>query len=171
MPRSGGDYVFISRVSRARGFVASFLFFVAILISAGSGSYWAFSEAGTQLSFRRAGHRRQWDQVPGDAITPGVSGSPATLMAVGIVILAIGAVLVYGGQALPAGGLLLLRLRHLHDAAGDGIFLTSSHADFVNAYNAYFQGGVTKVFSDALGIGLFARASLANLGAVVPSSS
>ena len=41
------------------------------------------------------------------------------------------------------------------------IFLTSSHADFVNAYNAYFQGGVAKVFSDAAdgGLHILARAS------------
>src|ERR1700704_3914162 len=52
MPRSGGDYVFISRaLASPVGFVASFLFLIAILTSAGSGSYWAFAESGTQLSF------------------------------------------------------------------------------------------------------------------------
>jgi hypothetical protein len=30
-----------------------------------------------------------------------------------------------------------------------GVFLTHTHADFIRAYGAYFQGGVQKVFSDA----------------------
>ena len=48
------------------------------------------------------------------------------------------------------------------------IFVTSSHADFVNAYNAYFPGGVPKVFSDAAKTGYSSGASLVSLGAVVP---
>jgi len=90
-------------------------------------------------------------------------------MAVGIAILAIGAVLV------TAGGRLFRLV--VYSFFGYGvftmllvmvIFLTSSHADFVSAYNGYFQGGVSKVFSDAAGAGYFPGASLANLGAVVP---
>jgi|GEM_PF-725765 len=170
MPRSGGDYVFISRVlSSPLGFIASFLFFVAILISAGSGSYWAFSEAGTQLSFAGQVLGDKGIVSLGNFVTPGVSSSPTTLMAVGIAILAIGAVLV------TAGGRLFRLV--VYSFFGYGvftmllvmvIFLTSSHADFVSAYNGYFQGGVSKVFSDAAGAGYFPGASLANLGAVVP---
>lgn len=170
MPRSGGDYVFISRVlSSPLGFVASFLFFVAILISAGSGSYWAFSEAGTQLSFAGRVLGDEGIVSLGNFITPGVSSSSATLMAVGIAILAIGAVLV------TAGGRLFRLV--VYSFFGYGvftmllvmvIFLTSSHAHFVSAYNGYFQGGVSKVFSDAGGAGYSPGASLANLGAVVP---
>jgi len=172
MPRSGGDYVFISRVlSSPLGFVASFLFFVAILISAGSGSYWAFSEAGTQLSFAGKVLGDNGITSLGNYITPGVSSSPATLMAVGIAILAIGAVLVTTGGRL-------FRLV-VYSFFGYGvftmllvmaIFLTSSHADFVNAYNGYFQGqgGVAKVFSDAKTAGYSPGASLASIGAVVP---
>ena len=48
------------------------------------------------------------------------------------------------------------------------IFLTSSHAHFVSAYDAYFQGGVAKVFSDAAAAGYSPGANLANLGAIVP---
>jgi len=170
MPRSGGDYVFISRVlSSPLGFVASFLFFVAILVSAGSGSYWAFSEAGTQLSF--AGHVLGDSGIVslGNSITPGVSSSPAMLMAVGIAILAIGAVLVI------AGGRIFRLVVYSFFIYGVFamlivvvIFLTSSHADFDNAYNVYFQGGVAKVFSDAAAAHYTQGASLANLGAVVP---
>jgi basic amino acid/polyamine antiporter, APA family len=170
MPRSGGDYVFISRVlSSPLGFVASFLFFVAILISAGSGSYWAFSEAGTQLSFAGQVIGDQGLASLGNFITPGVSSSPAVLMAVGLVVLAIGAVLVV------AGGRLFRMV--VYSFFGYGvftmllvmvIFLTSSHADFVNAYNVYFQGGVAKVFSDAAATGYSSGASLASISAVVP---
>lgn len=170
MPRSGGDYVFISRVlSSPLGFVASFLFFVAILISAGSGSYWAFSEAGTQLSFAGRVLGDEGIVSLGNFITPGVSSSSATLMAVGIAILAIGAVLV------TAGGRLFRLVVYSFFGYGVftmllvmAIFLTSSHAHFVSAYNGYFQGGVSKVFSDADGAGYSPGASLANLGAVVP---
>jgi len=170
MPRSGGDYVFISRVlSSPLGFVASFLFFVAILVSAGSGSYWALSEAGTQLSFAGQVIGDQGIASLGNFITPGVSSSPATLMTVGIAILAIGAVLVV------AGGRVFRVV--VYSFFGYGvftmllvvvIFLTSSHADFVNAYNAYFQGGVAKVYSDAAAAGYVPGASLASIGAVVP---
>jgi APA family basic amino acid/polyamine antiporter len=170
MPRSGGDYVFISRVlSSPLGFVASFLFFVAILISAGSGSYWAFSEAGTQLSFAGQVLGDTGIKSLGNFLTPGVSGSPATLMAVGIAILAIGAVLVI------AGGRLFRFVVYSFFGYGVftmllvmAIFLTSSHADFVKAYDGYFQGGVSKVFSDASAAGYSPGASLANLSAVVP---
>jgi amino acid transporter len=170
MPRSGGDYVFISRVlSSPLGFVASFLFFVAILVSAGSGSYWAFSEAGTQLSFAGQVLGDKGILSLGNFITPGVSSSPATLMAVGIAILAAGAVLVIAGGRL-------FRLV-VYSFFGYGvftmllvmvIFLTSSHADFVRAYGVYFPGGVTKVLSDAATSGYSPGASLADLGAVVP---
>ncbi|MDA4117581.1 MAG: amino acid permease [Thaumarchaeota archaeon] len=170
MPRSGGDYVFISRVlSSPVGFVASFLFFVAILISAGSGSYWAFSEAGTQLSFTGQALNDQGLLSLGNFITPGVTDSPATLMVVGMVILGIGATLVI------AGGRLFKLVVYSFFAYGVfamllvmAIFLTSSHADFVNAYNGYFQGGSPKVFSDAATHGYVPGASLAGLGAIVP---
>ncbi len=170
MPRSGGDYVFISRVlSSPLGFVASFLFFVAILISAGSGSYWAFSEAGTQLSFAGQVLGDNGLKSLGNFITPAVSSSPATLMAVGVAILAVGAVLV------AAGGRLFRLVVYSFFGYGVftmllvmAIFLTSSHAHFVSAYNGYFQGGVLKVFSDAASAGYSPGASLANVGAVVP---
>lgn len=170
MPRSGGDYVFISRVlSTPLGFVASFLFFVALLISAGSGAYWAFSETGTQLSFAGQVLGDKGMVALGNFITPGISAAPGTLMAAGIVILALGAALVIAGgrvfriaiYSFFAYGVFTMLLVAV-------IFLTSSHTQFVNAYNAYFQGGVAKVFSDASKSGYVPGASLAALGAVVP---
>ncbi len=170
MPRSGGDYVFISRVlSSPLGFVASFLFFVAILVSAGSGSYWAFSEAGTQLSFAGTVLGDKGIVSLGNFITPWLSSSPSVLMAAGIAILAVGATLVVvGGRVFRlvvysffGYGVFTMLLVMI-------IFLTSGHSAFVSAYNSYVQGGVTKVFSDAAGSGYVPGSSLASLGAVVP---
>ena len=167
----GGDYIFISRVlSSPLGFIASFLFFVAILISAGSGSYWAFSEAGTQLSFAGQVIGDSGLTALGNFVTPGVSSSPATLMAAGLGILAIGAVLVI------AGGRIFRLVVYSFFGYGVftmvlviAIFLTSSHTDFVNAYNSHFSGGVSKVFSDAASdSGYSPGSSLASIGAVVP---
>ncbi len=172
MPRSGGDYVFISRVlSSPLGFVASFLFFVAILISAGSGSYWAFSEAGTQLSFAGQVLGDQGLKSLGNFLTPAISTSPAVLMGVGIAILAVGAILVIaGGRAFRLVVYSFFGYGVFTMLLVMAIFLTSNHADFVNAYNGYFQGqgGVSKVFSDAASAGYAPGASLANIGAVVP---
>jgi APA family basic amino acid/polyamine antiporter len=172
MPRSGGDYIFISRVlSSPLGFVASFLFFVAILISAGSGSYWAFSEAGTQISFAGQVLSDAALTSVGNFITPGVSSSPDILMAGGLAILAVGAALVV------AGGKLFRLVVYSFFGYGVftmlivlAIFLTSSHTDFVNAYNSHFSGGVSKVFSDAASsaAGYSPGSSLASIGAVVP---
>lgn len=170
MPRSGGDYVFISRVlSSPLGFVASFLFFVAILISAGSGSYWAFSEVGTQLSFAGQVLGDKGMAALGGSITPGVSGSPATLMAAGVAILALGAALVaVGGRAFRLVVYSFFGYGVFAMLLVMGIFLTSSHSSFVSAYGTYFQGGVPKVFSDASSQGFSAGETLASLGAVVP---
>ncbi|MDG6914516.1 MAG: APC family permease [Nitrososphaerota archaeon] len=170
MPRSGGDYVFISRVlSTPLGFVSSFLFFVAILISAGSGSYWAFSEVGTQLSFAGQVLGDKGVQAIGSSITPGVSGSPASLMAAGVAILAIGAALVVvGGRAFRLVVYSFFGYGVFAMLVVMGIFLTSSHASFVSAYGSYFAGGVPKVFSDASALGYSPTESLASLGAVVP---
>ncbi len=170
MPRSGGDYVFISRIlSTPLGFVASFLFFAAILISAGSGSYWAFSEAGTQLSFAGQVLNDAGLKSLGNAMTPGVSSSPWMLMAAGVAILAV------GGALVIAGGRIFRLVVYSFFGYGVftmllviAIFLTSSHSDFVNSYDAYFQGGVSKVFSDASSSGYTPGASLASLSAVVP---
>ncbi len=170
MPRSGGDYVFISRtLASPVGFVASFLFLIAILTSAGSGSYWAFAEAGTQLSFAGQILNNSGMTSLGDLFTPWTTGSPWSLMAVGLVILFTGAALVlvsgrvfkyviYAFFAYGAFAMLLVL----------GVFLSSSHAAFVSAYDGYFQGGVSQVFAQASSKGYSPGATLANLSAVVP---
>jgi amino acid transporter len=170
MPRSGGDYVFISRaLASPVGFVASFLFLVAILTSAGSGSYWAFAESGTQLSFAGQVLRDSGMTSLGGLITPWTTSAPWMLMAVGLVILFAGALLIsvggrvfkyviYGFFAYGAFAMLLVLW----------IFLSSNHGAFVSAYNTYFPGGVPQVFAQAAGKGYSPGATLANLSAVVP---
>ena len=170
MPRAGGDYVFISRtLSSPLGFVASFLFFVAVLISAGSGSYWAFAETGTQLSFAGQALGDSSLTALGNLLTPWSTGSPWTLFSVGLLVLAI------GGVATAAGGRIFRVLIYSFFAYGIlvlalvlGVFFIHSHADFVQAYGTYFQGGVPKVFSDALTKGYTPGTTMATIGAIVP---
>jgi amino acid transporter len=170
MPRAGGDYVFISRAfSGALGFLASFLFFVAVLISAGSGSYWAFAEVGTQLSFAGQAFGDANLSSVGNLITPWTTTSPWLLFGVGVIIL--GA----GGLAVMLGGRFFRILVYSFFAYGLftmvlvlGVFLTHSHSDFVAVYGQLFQGGVSRVFSDAASKGYSPGVSLAQVGAVVP---
>jgi len=170
MPRAGGDYVFISRtLSSPLGFVASFLFFVAVLISAGSGSYWAFAETGTQLSFAGQALGDSNLTALGNLLTPWTTGSPWVLFSVGLLVLAI------GGIATAAGGRIFRVLIYSFFIYGIlvlalvlGVFLIHSHADFVRAYGTYFQGGVPKIFTDALTKGYSPGTTLATIGAIVP---
>ncbi len=170
MPRSGGDYVFISRsIAGPLGFVASFLFFIASLTSAGSNSYWAFAESGTQLQF--AGQVLNDPNITnlGNFITPWTTSSPLTLFAISVVILIIGtAAIITGGKvfrtivyAFFAYGAVILLLTVV-------VFLIHTPADFSAAYAQYFPGGVAKVFSDAAAKGYTPGPSLVALGAVVP---
>ena len=170
MPRSGGDYVFISRsIAGPLGFVASFLFFVAVLTSAGSNSYWAFAESGTQLSF--AGQVLNSPSITnlGNYITPWTTPAPLTLFLIGLVIQAVGAGAIIMGSRVFRSivysffiyGFAVMLLSIL-------VFLIHTPADFAAAYARYFPGGVAKVFSDAAAKGYAPGATLANLGAIVP---
>lgn len=170
MPRAGGDYVFISRtLSSPLGFVASFLFFVAVLISAGSGSYWAFAETGTQLSFAGQTLGDTSLIALGNLLAPWSSSSPWALFLVGLLVLVI------GGLATVAGGRTFRILVYSFFIYGLvvlflvlGVFLTHTHADFIRAYGTYFQGGVQKVFSDASAKGYKPGVTIATIGAIVP---
>jgi amino acid transporter len=170
MPRSGGDYVFISRsISGPLGFVASFLFFVAVLTSAGGNSYWAFAESGTQLSF--AGQVLNAPNITalGNYITPWTTPAPLTLFIVGLVIQAVGSIAIIMGSKVFRTivysfflyGLIVMLL-------SVAVFLSHSPGDFAAAYAQYFQGGVTTVFSNAAAKGYMPGATFANLSAIVP---
>jgi amino acid transporter len=170
MPRAGGDYIFISRaLSGPLGFVASFLFFVAVLVSAGSGSYWAFAEAGTQLSF--AGQVLNDSNLAslGNSLAPWTTNVPWVLFALSAVVLAGGA------AAILVSGRLFKILVYSFFIYGSfvivlvmGVFLSHSPADFAAAYGRVFQGGVSKVFADATAKGYSPGGSIVNLGAIVP---
>ena len=170
MPKTGGDYVFISRIiSSPVGFVASFLFFVALLISAGTGSYWAFTEAGTQLSFTGQVLNSQWMTNLGNAMTPSVTSSLWPLMAGGLLILLAGAVIVIvGGRIIRYALYALFAYGALAMVLVLVIFLTSSSSQFAASYGNYFSGGVSGVMSKAASGGYAPGSSLSNLSAVVP---
>jgi amino acid transporter len=170
MPRSGGDYIFISRSMVGwLGFVASFLFFAAILASAGADAYWAFAESGTQLSFAGQVLNNTGMTNLGNFITPWTTTSPATLFAAGVLIQAIGtAAIVLGARvfrytvyAFFTYGFIVLLICVV-------IFLSSTPTAFAAAYAQHFSGGVSKVFSDAAAKGYTPGTSFANLGAIVP---
>jgi len=170
MPRAGGDYVFISRaMAGPLGFVASFLFFIGILISAGSGSYWAFAESGTQLSFAGQILNDPATTTIGNFLTPWTTSNPWALFGAGLLIIGIGAVMImFGGRIFKIlvysffiYGLFVLVLCF-------GIFLSHSQSDFVAAYAQHFQGGVAGVFAQAATRGYSPGTSLATIGAVVP---
>jgi amino acid transporter len=170
MPRSGGDYVFISRsIAGPLGFVASFLFFVAVLTSAGGNSYWAFAESGTQLSFAGQVLNNPSIVTLGNYITPWTTPSPLTLFVAGLVIQAIGA------AAIIIGSRVFRTIVYSFFLYGFSVMLLSviilllhTPADFAAAYAKSFPGGVAKVFSDAAAKGYTPGATLTNLGAVVP---
>jgi amino acid transporter len=170
MPRSGGDYVFISRsMAGPIGFVASFLFFIAVLTSAGSNSYWAFAESGTQLSF--AGQVLGNPNITnlGTYLTPWTTPSPLTLFLVGLMIQAVGAVaIIIGSKVFRTIVYSFFIYGFLVMLISVAIFLSHTPADFAAAYAQYFPGGVAKVFSDAAAKGYTPGANLANLGAIVP---
>lgn len=170
MPRAGGDYIFISRsLSGPVGFVASFLFLMAVLISASGGSYWAFAESGTQLSFAGQVLNDANLTALGNLITPWTSTNPVLLFGIGLVIMAL------GGIATAVGGRVFRAIVYVFFLYGFCVlvfsvvvFVTHSSGDFAAAYGHYFQGGVSKVFTDAASKGYSPGATLAYLGPLVP---
>ncbi|MGA2666139.1 MAG: hypothetical protein ABSF83_14460, partial [Nitrososphaerales archaeon] len=145
MPRSGGDYVFVSRaIAGSVGFVASFIFFVALLADPGStGAFWGFSEAGLQLTF--AGQVLNDPSITslGTFISPFTTSSPLALFAVSAVLLVVGAVgVVLGGRVFRAviysffayGAVVLVVVM--------AMFALNDQSTFAVDYAKYFPGGV-----------------------------
>jgi amino acid transporter len=170
MPRAGGDYVFISRsMSGTVGFVASFLFLMGVISSASGGSYWAFAETGTQLSFAGQVLNDSSITALGSLITPWTTSSPWLLFGIGLILM------IVGGLAITAGGRVFRTVVYTFFAYGLCVlvfsvvaFLLHSPNDFAASYAQYFQGGVSKVFADAAAKGYTPGVTLASLGALVP---
>ncbi|MHB8568431.1 MAG: amino acid permease [Nitrososphaerales archaeon] len=175
MPRSGGDYVFVSRtIHPLVGFMAGLFFFVAYIVSAGSGPYWAFAEAGSHLSFSGSVLGNSWMANLGASITPFFAGSDKPLMfGVGLVLLAAGALAaIFAGRVLKTVvygifgyGIIVLIIVVV-------IFAThGSHSAFLQAYNqnaASFTNTTTGIFAQAAASGYTPGASLGNLFFIIP---
>jgi basic amino acid/polyamine antiporter, APA family len=174
MPRSGGDYVFVSRtLAPILGFIAGFLFFIAIIVSAGSGPYWAFAESGSQLWFAGSVLHNSFMTNLGNSITPfGLTPNDALMFGIGLVILAIGAtVTLVGGKVLRYVIYAFFAYAFLTLLVVVGILLTTSHAQFVADYNANaasFTNSTSNIFLQAQQAGYTPGTSLANLSAVIP---
>jgi APA family basic amino acid/polyamine antiporter len=174
MPRSGGDYVFISRtLTPLVGFVAGFLFFVAYVVSAGSGAYWAFGEAGSQMGFAGEVLKNSFMANLGSSMNPfGASPDRILMFGIGLVLLALGATTVLiGGRFLRGVIYFFFGYAFLTLLVVVGIFLSTSHAAFVDAYNNHassFTASVPDIFTQAASKGYSPGPSLANLSAVIP---
>ncbi|MDA4136775.1 MAG: APC family permease [Thaumarchaeota archaeon] len=171
MPRSGGDYVFVSRaIASSVGFVASFIFYVALLADpASTGAYWGFSEAGLQLSFSGQVLNNPGLTSLGNFLSPSTTSSPLMLFAASAVLLAIGAAgiilggrvfrtIIYGFFAFGAITLVIVM----------AMFVLNGQATFATDYAKYFPGGVAAVFSAAAAAKYSPGYDLATLGLIVP---
>jgi amino acid transporter len=171
MPRSGGDYVFVSRaIAGSVGFVASFIFYVALLADPGStGAFWGFSEAGLQLTFAGQILNNPGITSLGTFLSPFTTSSPATLFAVSALLLVVGAVgvilggrvfrmMVYGLFAYGAVVLVIVM----------AMFALNNQTTFAADYAKYFAGGVPAVYASALTSGYSPGYSLASLGLIIP---
>lgn len=175
MPRSGGDYVFVSRALHPLlGFLAGMFFFLAYTVSAGSGPYWAFAEAGSHLGFSGSVLGNDWMANFGNSITPFFANSDKILMfGTGLALLAVGAL-----SAIVAGRVLR---GVIYGIFGYGffvlllvaaIFLTHpSHTDFVSAYNqnaASFTNTTYNIFAQASLKGYTPGPNFGNLFLIIP---
>lgn len=171
MPRSGGDYVFVSRaVAGSVGFVASFIFYVALLADpASTGAYWGLSESGLQLSFYGQMVNNGALTNLGNFLSPSTTSSPLALFGLSAVLLAVGAVgVILGGRVFRFIIYAFFAFGAVTLVVVMAMLAANSQTTFATDYAKYFSGGVPAVFSNAASIGYSPGYDLATLGLVVP---
>jgi basic amino acid/polyamine antiporter, APA family len=174
MPRSGGDYVFISRsLNPLVGFIGGFFFFAAIIVSAGSGPFWAFEEAGSQIGFAGNILHNTLMSTFGNSYTPyGASPNLDLMFVFGLILIAIGgAVTLVGRKWLRYVMYGFFGYAFLTLIVVVAIFLSTSHAQFVVDFNnnaGPFTNTTAQIFQAAAKAGYTPGASLANLSVIIP---
>ncbi len=174
MPRSGGDYVFVSRaLNPLVGFIAGFFFFAAIIVSAGSGPFWAFEEAGSQIAFAGNILHNSFMSTFGNTYTPyGATPDLNTLFILGLLLIAIGGVVtIIGGKILRYVIYGFFGYAFVTLLVVAAIFLSTSHAQFVTDFNtnaAPFINSTQNIFISAAAKGYTPGTSLGNLSVVIP---
>ncbi len=171
MPRSGGDYVFVSRaIAGSVGFIASFVFYVALLTDpASTGAYWGFSEAGLQLSFSGQVLNNPNISSLGSFLTPSTTSDPVLLFGVSGLLLVIGALgVILGGRTFRLIIYGFFAYGAVTLAIVVAMFALNGKAAFAADYAKYFSGGVPQVLSQASSLGYSPGYELASLGLVIP---
>jgi amino acid transporter len=171
MPRSGGDYIFVSRaIASSVGFVASFVLYVALLTDpASTGAYWGLSEVGLQLSLSGQILKSSWITNLGNFLSPTTTSSQVTLFLVSLLLLAVGGVsVILGGRFFRAIIYGFFAYGAITLAIVMVMFSLNNQATFATDYAKYFAGGVPAVLKTAASSGYSPGYSLATLGLVVP---
>jgi len=141
MPRSGGDYVWVSRLLHpAIGFMSGWLFWFAVL-TALAVNVFINSSVIIPLFLASIGYGLGNSSLVGlaSAVT-----APTTVYILGLVWIAVGAVIAgIGPKYFSRAMLVLFALIALSMVLSFAVFATSSHADFVNAVNGYGGSNMT----------------------------
>jgi basic amino acid/polyamine antiporter, APA family len=171
MPRSGGDYVFVSRaIASSVGFIASFIFYIALLADpASTGAYWGFSEAGLQLSFSGQILNNPGITSLGNFISPSTTSSPLTLFAASALLLGVGATgVILGGRIFRTVIYGFFAFGAITLGVVMAMFVLNGQPAFAADYAKYFPGGVSAVYSAASKAGYSPGYDLASLGLIIP---
>ncbi|MGD0422320.1 MAG: APC family permease [Candidatus Bathyarchaeia archaeon] len=141
MPRSGGDYVWISRfLNPVVGFVAAFAFWVANAAVVGTTIY---LEASSIIPITLASFGYAYGNSNLISLVTAIT-TPTSVFVVGLLALAVGcAVTAFGARIFRRLMILFFALLMISTVTCILIIALSSHSDFVNAINNYGGTGIS----------------------------